>query len=101
MFHPADGENSGASLGGSVLRNGITTPQGPGNQSAFDPQDPERDPSDARCVRGSLERLKYGGPTEGIALILCIENFCNRPHVTKVLENVVDMSVVSKWCIGH
>jgi len=24
MFHPADGENSGASLGGSVLRNGIT-----------------------------------------------------------------------------
>ena len=38
---------------------------------------------------------------EGIALILCVENFCNRPHVTKVLENVVDMSVVSKWCIGH
>jgi len=24
MFHPADGENSGASLGGSVMRNGIT-----------------------------------------------------------------------------
>jgi len=23
MFHPADGENSGASLGGSVMRNGI------------------------------------------------------------------------------
>jgi len=25
MFHPADGENSGASLGGSVMRNGITS----------------------------------------------------------------------------
>jgi len=24
MFHPADGENSGASLAGSVLRNGIS-----------------------------------------------------------------------------
>jgi len=25
MFHPADGENSGASLGGSVMRNGISS----------------------------------------------------------------------------
>jgi len=24
MFHPADGENSGASLGGPVMRNGIS-----------------------------------------------------------------------------